>query len=109
MACGLLSILVCCTFSGVRKGLEHYLWVVVGGAVVVALALMLDTKYSPWTEARPSARPLAAPMGPLLGLPAPYADATGTIKQSRQGKMEKISLQQVWIYGKRVVNPANLC
>ena len=124
IACGLLSILVCYTFSGVRKGLEHffphpYLRVVVGGAAVVVLTLMLDTKYYlgsgqaiidqtigkgqclPWDfllkllftavtlgagfkggEIVPSFAIGAAfgcAVGPLLGLPAPYAAAIGMI------------------------------
>lgn len=50
VACGLLSILVCYTFSGVRKGLEHlfpnpYLRVMAGGVLVVVLTLLLGTKY----------------------------------------------------------------
>lgn len=49
IACGLLSILVCYTFSGVRRALEHffpnpYLRVIVGGAVVIVLTLLLGTK-----------------------------------------------------------------
>ena len=50
IACGLLSILVCYTFSGIRKALEHffpnpYLRVVMGGVLVILLTLALDTKY----------------------------------------------------------------
>ena len=49
IACGLLSILVCYTFSGVRAGLERlfpnpYLRVVMGSAAVVLLTLALGTK-----------------------------------------------------------------
>ena len=48
--CGLLSILVCYTFAGVRQFLERlfpdpYLRVVVGGCVVVLLTLLLNTRY----------------------------------------------------------------
>jgi H+/Cl- antiporter ClcA len=47
--CGLLSILVCYTFSGVRNGLAYlipnpYLRVVVGSGLVVAAVLLLGTK-----------------------------------------------------------------
>lgn len=50
VACGLLSILVCYTFSGVRQLFERffhnpYLRVVVGGCVVVLLTLLLNTRY----------------------------------------------------------------
>ena len=50
VACGLMSILVCYVFSGVRSLLEHlfpdpYLRVVIGGVVVVILTLVLDTKF----------------------------------------------------------------
>lgn len=50
MACGLLSILVCYTFSGVRAALEEwipnpYLRVLVGGSVVAVLALLLGQHY----------------------------------------------------------------
>lgn len=49
VACGLLSILVCYTFEGVRMGLEHlfpnpYLRVVVGSGSVILLTLLLGTK-----------------------------------------------------------------
>ena len=49
IACGLLSILVCYTFSGVRAGLARlfpnpYLRVVVGSAGVMVLTLILGTK-----------------------------------------------------------------
>ena len=48
-ACGLLSILVCYTFSGIRTGLERllpnpYLRVLAGGSVVVVLTLLMGTK-----------------------------------------------------------------
>ena len=49
LACGLLSTLVCYTFSGVRAGLERlfpnpYLRVVAGSAVVMLLTALLGTK-----------------------------------------------------------------
>lgn len=124
IACGLLSIVVCYAFSGARDGLERlipnpYLRVMAGGAAVVALTLLLDTKYylgsgqsiidqaigqgesQPWDfvlkllftaltlgagykggEIVPSFAIGAAfgcVVGPLLGLPAPYAAAIGMI------------------------------
>ena len=124
IACGLLSIVVCYAFSGARDGLERlipnpYLRVMAGGAAVVALTLLLDTKYylgsgqdiidqaigqgesRPWDfvlkllftaltlgagykggEIVPSFAIGAAfgcVVGPLLGLPAPYAAAIGMI------------------------------
>lgn len=50
VACGLLSILVCYAFSGVRQGFERffpdpYLRVVVGGCIVVGLTLLLNTRH----------------------------------------------------------------
>lgn len=50
MACGLLSILVCYTFSGVRTVLEDllpnpYIRVLAGGSAVVVLALLLGQRY----------------------------------------------------------------
>ena len=124
IACGLLSILVCYTFSGVRNGLElmlpnPYQRVIVGGAAVVLATLGLGTKLYLGTgqvlidsairlgEAAPqdvvwklalTAVTLGAGgkggeivpsfaigasfgcvLGPLLGLPAPYAAAVGMI------------------------------
>ena len=124
VACGLLSILVCYTFSGVRTGLERllpnpYPRVIIGGAAVVLLTLGLDTKLYLGTgqilidEAirQGSAAPedvvwkllftaltlgagckggeivpsfamgasFGCVLGPLLGLPAPYAAAVGMV------------------------------
>lgn len=50
VACGLLSILVCYVFAGVRQGFERffpdpYLRVVVGGCIVVGLTLLLNTRH----------------------------------------------------------------
>ena len=50
VACGLLSIVVCYTFAGVRQLFERffhnpYLRVVVGGCIVIALTLLLGTRY----------------------------------------------------------------
>ena len=124
IACGLLSILVCYTFSGVRTGLElmlpdPYQRVIVGGSAVVFTTLGLGTGLYLGTgqvlidsairlgEAAPedvvwklalTAVTLGAGgkggeivpsfavgasfgcvLGPLLGLPAPYAAAVGMI------------------------------
>ena len=123
-ACGLLSILVCYTFSGVRAGLARlfpnpYLRVVVGSAGVMVLTLILGTKTYLGTGEALIAQAIdqgrAAPqdcflkllltaltlgaglkggeivpcfaigasfgcvVGPLLGLPAPYAAAVGMV------------------------------
>ena len=124
IACGLLSILVCYTFSGVRTGLElllpnPYQRVIVAGSAVVFTTLGLGSKLYLGTgqvlidnairlgEAAPedviwklalTAVTLGAGgkggeivpsfaigasfgcvLGPLLGLPAPYAAAVGMI------------------------------
>ena len=124
IACGLLSILVCYTFSGVRAGLARlfpnpYLRVVVGSAGVMVLTLILGTKAYLGTGEALIAQAIdqgrAAPqdcllkllltaltlgaglkggeivpcfaigasfgcvVGPLLGLPAPYAAAVGMV------------------------------
>ena len=124
IACGLLSILVCYTFSGVRAGLARlfpnpYLRVVVGSAGVMVLTLILGTKTYLGTGEALIAQAIdqgrAAPqdcllkllltaltlgaglkggeivpcfaigasfgcvVGPLLGLPAPYAAAVGMV------------------------------
>jgi len=124
VACGLLSILVCYTFSGFRTGLEWllpnpYQRVLVGGAAVVLLTLGLGTKLylgtgqvlideairlgnaapqdAVWKlvltaltlgaglkggEIVPSfaiGASFGCVLGPLLGLPAPYAAAVGMV------------------------------
>lgn len=124
VACGLLSILVCYTFSGVRRAYEHffpnpYVRVMAGGVIVILVTLLLGTKYYlgsgqaiidqtvgkgqclPWDfalkllltaltlgagfkggEIVPSFAIGAAfgcAVGPLLGLPAPYAAAIGMV------------------------------
>ena len=124
VACGLLSIVVCYTFSGLRTGLEMILpdpfqRVIVGGSAVVFLTLGLGTKLYLGTGqvmiddairlgmAAPqdfiwklvlTALTLGAGLkggeivptfaigasfgcvlGPLLGLPAPYAAAVGMV------------------------------
>lgn len=124
IACGLLSILVCYTFSGVRAGLARlfpnpYLRVVVGSAGVMVLTLILGTKTYLGTGEALIAQAIdqgrAVPqdcflkllltaltlgaglkggeivpcfaigasfgcvVGPLLGLPAPYAAAVGMV------------------------------
>ena len=124
VACGLVSILVCYTFSGIRSGLElllpnPYQRVIIGSSVVVFLTLGLDTKLylgtgqvmideairmgnaapqdAVWKliftavtlgaglkggEIVPSfaiGASFGCVLGPLLGLPAPYAAAVGMI------------------------------
>lgn len=124
IACGLLSIVVCYTFSGIRAGLEHwfpnpYVRVAAGGVVVILLTLLVGSKtylgsgqalidqaigqgtigpadfllkllFTAITlgagfkggEIVPSFAIGAAfgcAVGPLLGLPAPYAAAIGMI------------------------------
>ena len=124
IACGLLSILVCYTFLGVRTLLERwlpspYLRVVVGGAAVVLLTVLIGNKFylgsgqvlidqaigkgkaAPWDfvlkllltsltlgaglkggEIVPSfaiGASFGCVVGPLLGLPAPYAAAVGMV------------------------------
>ena len=124
LACGLLSTLVCYTFSGVRAGLERlfpnpYLRVVAGSAVVMLLTALLGTKAylgsgaamiqqaleqgsaQPWdfwwkllltaitlgagSRGARSSPPLplgacfGCVVGPLLGLPAPYAAGIGMV------------------------------
>ena len=124
LACGLLSTLVCYTFSGVRAGLERlfpnpYLRVVAGSAVVMLLTALLGTKaylgsgaamiqqaleqgsaqpWDFWWKLLLTAITLGAGLkggeifpsfaigacfgcvvGPLLGLPAPYAAGIGMV------------------------------
>ena len=124
IACGLLSIVVCYTFSGIRTALEillpdPYRRVIVGGAAVVLLTLGLGTHFYLgsgqemidqavsfgkagagdfiWKllltaltlgaglkggEIVPSfaiGASFGCVLGPLLGLPAPYAAAAGMI------------------------------
>ena len=124
VACGLLSIVVCYTFSGFRTGLERllpdpYQRVIVGAAAVVFLTLGLGTKVYLGTgqvliddairlgsaapqdfiwklvltaltlgagckggEIVPSfavGASFGCVVGPLLGLPAPYAAAVGMV------------------------------
>ena len=124
IVCGLLSIVVCYTFSGVRTALETllpdpYRRVLVGGAAVVLLTLCLGTHHYLgsgqemidqavsfgeagagdflWKliltaltlgaglkggEIVPSfaiGASFGCVLGPLLGLPAPYAAATGMV------------------------------
>ncbi|MFR4758269.1 MAG: hypothetical protein ACLT9P_09435 [Evtepia gabavorous] len=62
IACGLLSILVCYTFSGVRAGLARlfprpYLRVVVGSAGVMVLTLISGAQKPIWGQGRPSRCP----------------------------------------------------